>query len=141
MITEDMVVTWSGKLAKDIVMGDYLDAMPLGASELENIPAIVLGAPVFHMCQKITTLSGCEAYCSNNALVVVDDPARGGRAVVNCQSIGLYRIAVLVDGFVQYEPAIVQPHTQVPICQLLASDAAIAAGLTPNRRIFFTLPR
>lgn len=141
MITEDMIVSWDGRLAKDIVSGDQIDAILEDQSGVDLAPALVLGAPMFHMCQKITTPSGCVAICSNNALVLVDDPSRGRRANVNCQSIGLYRIAVLVDGVLQFEPAVAVPYLQVPVCQLLVPGGAIAAGQSINRRILFTIPR
>lgn len=141
MITEEMIVSWDGKLARDIVNGDSIDVVLDDQNDVDLAPVLVLGAPVFHMCQKITTPSGCVAICSNNALVLVDDPNRGRRANVNCQSIGLYRIAVLVDGLLQFEPAIAKPHLQVPVCQLVVPGGAIAAGQSPNRRIIFTIPR
>jgi hypothetical protein len=141
MIAEDMIVTWDGRKAKDIVHGDYIDALPEGGTEIDSVSALVLGAPVFHMTQKIVTPSGCLAICSNNALLLVDDPSRGGRGLINCQSIGLYRVAVLYDGAIIYEPAVATPHLQIPVSQLLVPRGAIAAGSTPNRRIFFTIPR
>jgi hypothetical protein len=141
MIAENMIVSWDGRLAKDITNGDLIDALLETDPEITQEPALVLGAPVFHMCQRVTTPSGCEAICSNNALVIVDDPHRPGRAVVNCQSIGLYRVAVIIDGLLQYEPAIAVPYLQVPVCQLLVPGGAISAGASPNRRILFTIPR
>lgn len=141
MIAEDMIVTWDGKAARDVSLGDSIDALLDGKDEIESVPALVLGAPVFHMCQKVVTPSGCVAICSNNALVLVDDPNRGRQAMVNCQSIGLYRIAVLIDGLLQYEPAIAQPYLQTPVCQILVAGGSLIAGQSPNRRILFNIPR
>lgn len=140
MVSEDMIVTRDGKLAKDITTGDEIDTL-LENGSTELAPVYVLGAPVFHMAQKITTPSGCEVICSNNALVLVDDPSRAGKGVVNCQRIGVHRIAVLVDGLITYEPAVATPFQIVPVCQLLVPGGYLAAGRDANRRILLTLPR
>lgn len=140
MVAEDMIVTWDGKMAKDLSMGDLIDAL-LDNGTLEPATVLVSGAPVFHMCQKVSTPSGAEAICSNNALVLVDDPSRAGRGVINCQSIGIHRIAVMIDGLLTYEPAVAAPFQIVPVCQILVPGGYIAAGRDPNRRILFTMPR
>jgi hypothetical protein len=140
MIAEDMIVSWDGKLAKDVANGDVLGVLSDTEQNIISAPALVLGAPVFHMCQKVTTPSGCMAIVSNNALLLVDDPQRQG-AVINCQAIGLYRIAVLYDGVLMYEPAIAEPYLQVPVCQLLVPGGYVAAGYSLNRRIFISQPR
>lgn len=140
MVSEDMIVTRDGKLAKDLTTGDEIDAL-LENGTTELAPVYVLGAPVFHMCQKITTPSGCEVICSNNALVLIDDPSRHGKGVVNCQNIGSNRIAILRDGVITYEPAVATPFQIVPVCQLLMPGGYIAAGRDPSCRVLLSTPR
>lgn len=142
MITPDAIVTTTGRTAGSILNGDSIDSIRDTSGVLESATAFVLDDTVDHMCQEIvTTPSGARVICSNNSLLYVDDPSRGGLAVVNCQRIGGARIAVLINGLLTYEYAQATPYGITPVVQLLVPGGAIIAGQDPNARILITALR
>jgi hypothetical protein len=140
MVGTEMFVAAALK-AGDAVTGDVVDSVREGTFAVETTQIMVLGAPVLHMCQEVETQSGAKCVVSNNALVYIDDPSRGWLGARNVQSIGIFRIAVLIDGVLFYEPAVSRPFARVDVAQLYIPSGAVIAGREANKRVLFSLPR
>jgi hypothetical protein len=136
MVSKEMIVPTLGadRIAGELQGGELMRVIEdFLTGELLERAAQIFGPTVKHACQRVITVSGITAVVSNNALLAIDDPQRncepGQVAKVNCQMVGLHRVAVLRDGLLSWEPARAQaiPASQ-DVVQLLPEGQGLFAA-------------